>query len=150
MNLAGNVRGFHCGGALINENYVLTASHCVNGRAIIAANYQLISVRLGEWDLRTTVDCNDDDVCSPPPQDIAIARAISHPGYSPNSRGQNDDIAILRLERPATFHNFVKPICLPVAPSKRNVGVNNLQMHVAGWGRTENGKNNLLSNLNLA
>lgn len=100
----------------------------------------MISVRIGEWNLGSANDCNDDEICSEPVQDIPIGQSTPHPSYSPNSRSQNDDIALLRLSIPATYNNFVKPICLPVSASKRNAEISNLEMQVAGWGRTENGK----------
>lgn len=136
---AGNTRGFHCGGVLIHKDYVLTASHCVNGRGVVNARYRLVSVRLGEWDTSTEIDCNDDDICAPKPQDIAVVEQISHEGYMPNSQAQQDDIALLRLERSVTLTDFIRPICLPFGSEVRNRNFDGEPLNVAGWGKTETG-----------
>ncbi|XP_055630686.1 serine protease easter-like [Toxorhynchites rutilus septentrionalis] len=133
-----NVFGFHCGGVLINDRYVLTASHCVNGRDI-PTTWNLAEVRLGEWDTSTTVDCEGlgvDADCSPDPIDIPIERKIPHPSYNPQSREQYNDIALLRLEQPVAYTDFIKPICLPNTAELRTKSTVGLKLHVAGWGRT--------------
>ncbi|XP_014209152.1 serine protease easter-like [Copidosoma floridanum] len=110
-----------CGGVLISDRHVLTAAHCIHP----PQNMKLTSVRLGEYDLGTDRDCIDDDpkespnrFCNDKPLELGIDAAIIHEGYDP-LRGPSDfnplsyDIALLRLDRPVEFSDFVRPVCLP-------------------------------------
>ncbi|XP_059611758.1 serine protease easter-like [Phlebotomus argentipes] len=132
----GNRFGFHCGGVLINNRYVMTASHCVNGRDI-PADWTLYQVRVGEHDTGKDPDCDPDNDCAPSPKDIIIEQRIPHPQYVPSSRNQRNDIALLRLAQTVQFNDFVKPVCLPTASYLRNDNFVGKSMDVAGWGKTE-------------
>ncbi len=77
-----------------------------------------MSVRLGEWDTSTDKDCDNsfanEVICNPdPPLDIPVTEKIPHEGYDPADQHHYHDIAILRLERPVRYTDFVRPICLP-------------------------------------
>lgn len=132
-------RYFRGSAVLIHKNYVLTSSYCVNGNYIVQSRYSLMSVRLGDWDTSTDIDCNDDKICAPPPQDIPIVEMIPHDWFLPNSNSatESDNIALLRLERPATFTNYVRPICLPFDSLVANKNFDGKPMIFAGWGLTE-------------
>lgn len=120
-------------------NYVLTASHCVNGKDLTNLRWRPTAVRLGEWDTNSERDC-EDGYCSEPPQDIDIADLIPHESYQPNSKQQENDIALLRLARAATRNDFVRPICLPFGNNIKNGNFDGKPLDVAGWGKTEAGK----------
>lgn len=94
---------------------------------------------MGEWDLNTNPDC-DVDACADPVQDIGVEQIISHPNYNP-SESEENDIAIIRLKKPAKLSYFVKPICLPLVkallPNSTEVGKTFV---IAGWGTTETGR----------
>lgn len=117
----------------------MTASHCVNGPGLAQAGYRLISVRMGEWDLSQNPDCDEENICASPVQDIPIAEFISHEMYIPSSKAQKHDIALLRLERSVTFSDWIKPICLPVSAELKTKNFDKEPLIVAGWGRTETG-----------
>uniref|UniRef100_A0A182Q656 Peptidase S1 domain-containing protein n=1 Tax=Anopheles farauti TaxID=69004 RepID=A0A182Q656_9DIPT len=118
--------GFFCGGTLINERYVLTAAHCLRDNDVA-------QVRLGEYDLNSTIDCDKHGECAASPQDIPVERIISHDMYS--GRYKVNDIGLIRLARKASLNDMVQPICLPVTPGLRT---DQTIYFVAGWGQTHN------------
>ncbi|XP_022211190.2 transmembrane protease serine 9 [Drosophila obscura] len=137
---AAGKKGHHCGGSLISTRYVVTASHCVNGKAL-PADWRLTGVRLGEWDTATDPDCEVDvrgmKDCAPAHLDVPVERTIPHPSYIPSSKNQVNDIALLRLGSQVEYTDFVRPICLPLDVNLRSATFDGITMDVAGWGKTE-------------
>ncbi|XP_058056679.1 CLIP domain-containing serine protease HP8-like [Anopheles bellator] len=124
-----NVGKFVCGATLIAERYVLTAAHCVQ-------NDDIVSVRLGEFDLHNTTDCDSNgEECAMPVQDIPVERIIKHDDYS--HWYKRNDIALIRLSQKASLNDNVIPICLPIGPQMRTTTNNYI---VAGWGTTHDYK----------
>lgn len=66
---------------------------------------------------------------------VPIAEIIVHENYVPNLLP--NDIALIRLERPVNFSDFIRPICLPFGLELKEM---NLKYIVAGFGQIENGK----------
>ena len=127
----------NCGGALIGLQYVLTAAHCV---ANLPEGFRLHSVRLGEHDLSTELDCGvpaNPDLCLPPPQVFNVTETIVHPRYNEPTLDRND-IALLRLDRPAVENEGVAKVCLPLGV-KRITDPTGASALVAGFGLTESG-----------
>ncbi|KAG7153382.1 CLIP domain-containing serine protease 2-like 1 [Homarus americanus] len=108
-------------------------------------------IRLGEHDLSTEGDCQtlpSGVVCAPVHQTFSPAEIIPHPTF--NRRGTiGDDLALIRLDRPAIFNNqshsisiitdFVRPVCLPSANHDTETFLGGRFATVSGWGVTERG-----------
>lgn len=77
-----------------------------------------------------------------------VIRTFRHPNY--NSRTVDNDIAMLRLERPATLSKYIVPICLPGRKlAERVLHQNGTDTVVSGWGKDDMDSNRFSSALNV-
>ncbi|XP_052867409.1 CLIP domain-containing serine protease B4-like [Anopheles cruzii] len=129
----GGQYGFHCGGSLINQRYIVTAAHCINA---VPRTWKPYRVRLGEWDLGSSTDC-EADFCAPSPIDLDIEQIIVHPAYDSRDAANLNDIALIRFKRNVQYSDVIRPICLPLSTSIRNRNYVGLSSYAAGWGKTE-------------
>lgn len=118
---------FICGMSLISERFTLTAAHCVTenvytkkliDRNTLILYFGLISLK----------DLNERFVQSPKIQQITI-----YPEYSISG----NDIALIKFEKPVTFNEYVRPVCLWEGESDLN-RIMDRQGTVVGFGVTEN------------
>ncbi|XP_075147747.1 serine protease ea-like isoform X2 [Haematobia irritans] len=136
----GNAKGFHCGAALINKRYVITAAHCVTGSGI-PVDWSPTGIRLGEWDRSTDRDCemsvNNRMDCADPHIDVPIEEIIFHPGFVSSDTNRMNDIAVIRLSRDISYTDFISPICLPIQNEMRRKTFDSIKLDVIGFGATE-------------
>ncbi|XP_052888783.1 CLIP domain-containing serine protease B4-like [Anopheles moucheti] len=126
---------FGGGGSLINEWYVVTAAHCIES---IAPGWKVHRIRLGEWDLSTANDCQN-DFCSKAPIDLDIEKIVVHSNFTMRFNRNANDIALIRFTRSIKYSETVRPICLPLSASLRNLNHVGMPSFAAGFGKMGNG-----------
>jgi len=109
--------GQFCGANIINENFLVTAAHCLTP-------YSVESV----WGYLGTNDINDFS------NRVNFSRIIIHPEY--DTVNSFSDIALLQTSAPINFTEAIRPVCIPSPDDELKVGETCLAV---GWGRLISG-----------
>lgn len=117
IELPGEPEPIQCGGSIIDEHHILTASHCV------ATAWMLIKPN------ETQVFVGNHFTSGHDGQRHTVKSIIREPRYDAFSQSYDYDIAIIELESPLHFGKDIGPICVPTEdPESFN------KLTVAGWG----------------
>ncbi|XP_056587484.1 enteropeptidase [Triplophysa dalaica] len=115
--------GHVCGASLIDSEWLVTAAHCVYGKNVHLSNWVAV---LGLHAQFGTDESHR--------QYRTIDKIFMNQHY--NRRTKDSDIALMHLQTPANFSDYVQPICVP---ERRTLFKEGTKCFIAGWGRLSEG-----------
>jgi secreted trypsin-like serine protease len=108
-----------CGGAIINDSWILTAAHCMNG--------------IGPSQVEAYVGLTDQNRLSRD-QQVQVSQVIVNPGW--NSSTYANDLALIGLSAPIVPSASVQPVSLPLVQDASAWPALGEQGTISGWGTT--------------
>ncbi|NXB83232.1 FA10 factor, partial [Vidua chalybeata] len=106
-----------CGGTILNENFILTAAHCIN-------QTKEIKVVVGEVDREKKEQSESMHT---------VDKIFVHSKFIVET--YDNDIALLKVKEPIRFSEYVIAACLPKADFANEVLMNQKSGRVSGFGR---------------
>jgi secreted trypsin-like serine protease len=120
-----NIDEYLCGSSLINNQFVLTAAHCVHSKNNDPIPTSNLIIYTGVYDLDTRHAANVQKF---------TAKSINiHPTWNAESERFDGDIALIKLSGLVTFNDFVRNIALPTVPYAKE----DVNGFVVGYGISE-------------
>jgi len=102
-------RGSRCGGSILNNDWIITAAHCLEGIRSAKVYYDQTEARSQNG--------------------ISASQLVIHPQY--DSQKIRNDIGLIKLSRSINYSKYAQPICLPSSSSiQKYPGT----LYAAGWG----------------